>query len=115
MSDEKKYLPIPIPLEESRDLDGQPVSKLTMRPPQATDLFAAERAGRGPEGDLHLFANLTGTTVEFIQSLSVFDYKKVERAYGLFMLPIPLHLEKRSSFCPEPPAADPSTTSVGSQ
>jgi len=108
MSEEKKqYLPVPIPLQEAHDLDGQEKDQLTMRPPSAADVFAATAMTTSDmERDALLFANLTDTTAEFIKGLSFFDYKRVEAAYGLFMLPLPQHLESRLSFLPETPAAE---------
>ncbi len=111
---EKKYLPVPVSLQESHEFDGAKLDKLTMRPPQAQDVFNATAMTRNDmERDALLFANLTDTTPDFIKELAFFDYKRVEGAYGLFMLTIAQHLERRFSFCPEQLAAEPSTTSAG--
>ncbi|AWL12801.1 hypothetical protein HMF8227_02349 [Saliniradius amylolyticus] len=102
----QKYLPITITLQVPTPLDGKEVEKLTMRPPMAADVFAADQASTSDmERDALLFANLTDTTAEFIKSLSFYDYKRVEQANDLFLLPIPVHLDRRSSLFPAPEEA----------
>ena len=113
MTEHNKYLPVPVPLQEARELDGQPVTELTIRPPTAQDVFTATAMTKTDmERDALLFANLTDTTADFIRGLSFFDYKRVEAGYGLFMLPIPAHLERRLSFLPAAPMAEVSESSA---
>ncbi len=105
---EKKYIPIIIQLQESRELDGVMKTFITMRPPNANDAIIAQTTtANNVEADRLLFANLTDTTEDFIGSLSLYDYKMVEKANDCFLLPIPIHLGRCASLYPEQPVVSP--------
>ncbi|MCW7553643.1 phage tail assembly protein [Endozoicomonas gorgoniicola] len=98
-----KYQPIPIPLESPRDLDGKPVSELTMRPPTTSDVVVAQSKADNPiQKDVLLYANLTDTSENFIQSLAFYDFKQVEKAFDAFMCPVSKHVDRRALFLPKP-------------
>lgn len=108
---DKKYLAISIALQVPAELDKKCIEKIEMRPPTAADVFlATSMTSSEAEKDALLFANLSDTTADFIKSLSFYDYKRIEDAFSLFMLPIAAHLGKRALWFPDNPEGETSTT-----
>ncbi|WP_422134961.1 phage tail assembly protein [Endozoicomonas sp. ALD040] len=100
------YQAISIQLEAPRELDNKPLSELTMRPPTTSDVVIAQSQAQNPiHKDVLLYANLTNTTEDFIQSLAFYDFKQLERAFDTFMCRVSEHVDRRALFLPKPSAA----------
>ncbi|KDM91392.1 phage tail assembly protein [Photobacterium galatheae] len=95
-----QYQPIKVTLQEAKPFDDKPQTALIMRPPTTNDVIHSQQLGSRiladgskhvdeAEAEAHLFANLTGTTREFIGSLAFYDYSQLGRAYDCFLLPVP--------------------------
>jgi len=115
------YQPIKIALQVPVKLDGQEQTAVTMRPPTTNDVILAQKNSRFVhQGEVHddnaeheafLFANLTGTTREFIGSLAQYDYLQLQKAYDCFLLPLPKHAAQSASLFPSSAEESPSKSS----
>jgi len=63
-----------------------PVTVLKMRPPKARDQLSATRNGGNTPADqeVHLLASLCEVETGIIESLELYDYLRVQDAYGEF-------------------------------
>ena len=76
--------PAVIELHYEYEMDGAPVTRLTMRPPRARDLRDAQRVASGHELELRLFSNLCEVAPESILDLHVRDYHAIQEVYRGF-------------------------------
>lgn len=85
MSQQKQPAPAAIDLHYEYEMDGAPVTRLTMRPPRVRDVRDAQRGGgAGAQLEIRLFANLCEVTEGFIEELHMRDYFAVQEAYEVF-------------------------------
>ena len=85
MSQKNQPEPAAIDLYYEYEMDGAPVTRLTMRPPRARDLRDAQRAApAGHEMEVRLFSNLCEVTPELLLDLHIRDYFAVQEAYRGF-------------------------------
>lgn len=99
---ELTYAPIPVKFEEPRDFDNKPLTAVTLRPPSTADVVNAQRVyGDTIQKDVLLYANLSGTTEDFINSLAFYDFKQVEAAFECFLFPLSVYADKRALFLRE--------------
>ncbi len=80
--------PKTVELEYEYQLDGKPVSEMTLRPPKVKDsrLAAKGAPSNAPEDiEVQLFANLTDSTFDFIMDLEQEDYGRLQEAYLDFL------------------------------
>lgn len=117
-----KYLPITITMQVAKDFEGKAMPSLTMRPPTTNDVIIAQQQATRvlPDGskyideaesEAQLFANLTGTTREFIGALEFYDYSQLGKAYDCFLLPLPQYVGKCALLFPGSAEASPSESS----
>ena len=97
-----RYLPITVELQVPKEMDKQRVSEITLRPPTTNDVILSQKsAANEADQDVLLFANLSDTTEDLIRSLEFYDYKRVEKAFNCFLLPIAEHCARRASLFPQ--------------
>lgn len=78
---EKTDIPLNCPIKCS----GVEVSALHMRDPLVSDILTASKLkGTDAENEVTLFANLCEVEPNAIKSMSLRDYKKLQRAYQDF-------------------------------
>ena len=69
----------------SRDYSG--IGEISMREPTVQDLLSAELQAKGKsdaEQEITMFANLCEIAPDFIKSLGLKDYKRIQESYRLF-------------------------------
>ena len=75
-----------VPLRYPVTHDGQKVSALRIRAPKVRDNLAAEKSGGiDAEKEIRQFSNLCEVAPEVIESLYLYDYKKLQDAYRDFL------------------------------
>lgn len=63
------------------------IGEISMREPTVQDLLSAELQAKGKsdaEQEITMFANLCEITPDFIKSLGLKDYKRIQESYRLF-------------------------------
>ena len=86
MSQKNQPEPAAIDLYYEYEMDGAPVTRLTMRPPRVRDVRDAQRGGGSDaENELRLFANLCEAAPEFLADLHMRDYLAVREVYEAFL------------------------------
>ncbi|OTG64333.1 hypothetical protein B9T25_12905 [Acinetobacter sp. ANC 4470] len=63
------------------------IGEISMREPTVQDLLSAELQAKGKsdaEQEITMFANLCEIAPDFIKSLGLKDYKRIQEAYRLF-------------------------------
>lgn len=63
------------------------ISEISMREPTVQDLLSAELQAKGKsdaEQEITMFANLCEIAPDFIKSLGLKDYKRIQESYRLF-------------------------------
>lgn len=67
-------------------VSGAPVTSVTMREPTVDDeLTVQEMSASGAQKELHLFANLCEVAPDDVRSLSMRNYRRLQRGYSGFM------------------------------
>ena len=86
MSKSPELNPTSLTLRHPVEVDGAPVTSLTIRPPRAGDSVDAQRqAPHESEVEIYLFASLCETKPDTIRALHMADYVRLQNAYQDFL------------------------------